>query len=330
MPDTHPAAVDPTIRPIAIPHAGKPVLPLGFGGSWFVPYGEPSAEDANLVDAMTAAYESGIRHFDTGAGYGGGHSEELYGQFLKGRRREDILLASKVDPAEGTAAAMLAEVDGSLRRLGTDYIDLYYIHWPRAGRDMRPTMEGLETARRQGKVGAVGVSNFSVEQMRAVAEAGTIDAHQLGYNMIWRYAERDVLPYCREHGVAVVTYSSLAHGILTGKFGATPDLRAGDQRHRILPFRQDIWPHVHAGVEKLKAIAAELDRPLMHLAIRWILAQPGISCALIGARNRAQAEANALALNGAIPAEVLARMTAISDEIVAHVPDEGNLFNRKP
>jgi aryl-alcohol dehydrogenase-like predicted oxidoreductase len=229
-----------------------------------------------------------------------------------------------------TGAAMLAEVDGSLRRLGTDYIDLYYIHWPRSGRDMRPTMEGLEQARRQGKIRSVGVSNFSAQQMQQVQEVGTIDAHQLGYNLIWRYAESEVIPFCSEHGIAVVTYSSIAHGILTGKFARVPDLSPGDQRHRILPFRADVWPHVYAGVEKLKTIAAELDRPLMHLAIRWILSRPGITSVVVGARNREQSEANFGALSGAIPAEVFARMTTISDEIVAHVPDEGNLFNHHP
>ena len=112
----------------------------------------------------------------------------------------------------------MAEVDGSLKRLQTDYIDLYYIHWPKAGRDMRREMEGLEKARRQGKIRAVGVSNFSAAQMRQVQEVGAIDAHQLGYNLLWRYAEEEVLPFCAEHKIAAVTYSTLAHGILAGKF----------------------------------------------------------------------------------------------------------------
>jgi aryl-alcohol dehydrogenase-like predicted oxidoreductase len=329
MPDGVHGEIDPSLRPVTMGQSRKPQLPMGFGGSWFVPYSTPSEEDANLRAAMEAAYEYGIRHFDTAAGYGNGHSEELYGQFLRGRR-EQIYLASKSKTDEMTAAAMLAEVDGSLRRLETDYIDLYYIHWPKSGRDMRPTMEGLERARRQGKVRAVGVSNFSVEQMRQVQEVGKIDAHQLGYNLLWRYAEDDLIPFCTDHQIAVVTYSSLAHGILTGKFGRKPDLPARDQRHTILPFRADIWPHVYDGVEKLKAVAAELDRPLMHLAIRWILARPGITAVVAGARTRAQSEANALALTGAIPAEAFARMTDISDEIVAHVPNAGNLFNHYP
>lgn len=329
MSDRASTGIDPSIRPATIGSDFPPQLPLAFGGSWYVPYSAPGEEDARLTGAIEAAYESGIRHFDTAGGYGNGHSEEIYGAFLAGKRGE-IFLASKANPPEASAAAMTAEVDASLRRLKTDYIDLYYIHWPRSGHDMRPRMEALEKARRDGKIRAVGVSNFSVEQMRQVGEVGTIDAHQLGYNLLWRYAEADLIPFCSEHGIAVVTYSTIAHGILTGKFGRVLQLDPGDQRNRILPFREDIWPHVHEGVEKLKAIAAELERPLMHLAIRWNLARPGVAAVVVGARNREQSEANAAALSGAIPASVFDRMTAISDEIVRHVPDEGNLFDYHP
>lgn len=320
--------LDPAVRPVTI-GAFSDQLPLAFGGSWFVPYSAPGAEDSRLLGAIEAAYDGGVRHFDTAGGYGDGHSEEIYARFLAGRRSE-IFLASKSNPEETTAAAMTAEIDASLRRLGTDYIDLYYIHWPRSGHDMRPRMEALERARAEGKIRATGVSNFSIRQMREVQEVGTIDAHQLGLNLLWRYAEDDLIPFCRQHGIAVVTYSTLAHGILTGKFGRDPGLRDGDQRHNILPFRADIWPHVHDGVEKLKAVAADLDRPLMHLAIRWNLTRPGVTSVVVGARNRAQAEANVQALAGAIPPQVFDRMTAISDEIVRHVPNEGNLFNHHP
>jgi len=318
----------PALPTVTIGPVGKPMLPLGFGGSWFMPYREASAADADYLAAMQACYDAGIRHFDTGATYGAGHSEELYGQFIRGKR-DDIFLASKVDPADGSAAGMLQEIEGSLRRLGTDFIDLYYIHWPaRGGRDMRPTMEGLERARAQGKIGAVGVSNFSVADMRQVGEAGRIDAHQLGYNLLWRFAEADVIPHCIAHGIAVVCYSALAHGILSGKFPRVLNFPPEDQRNTVLPFRADIWPEVYAGVEKLKAIAAAENRPLMHLALRWILHQPGITAVVFGGRNAAQAAANAGALAGDIPDDVFTRMTAISDEVVRHMPHENNLFGR--
>ncbi|HEY9013151.1 MAG TPA: aldo/keto reductase [Devosia sp.] len=319
--------LDPSLRPVRIGTSAIEQAPLAFGGSWYMPYALASDEDIDRLAAMQAAFDGGIRHFDTGAGYGKGHSEELYRQFLKGRR-DDLFIASKADPAESTAAAMYAQVEGSRKRLGVDCIDLYYIHWPRTGRDMRPVMEGLERARAEGKIGAVGVSNFSVAEMAQVAEVGTIDAHQLGYNLLWRYAEDDVIPYCVANGIKVIAYSALAHGILTGKFGRNPGLREGDQRNSVLPFRADVWPHVYEGVEELKAVAAEAGRPLGQLAIRWTMARPGIDMVLIGGRNAAQLHEVTPALEGTISEATLDRMTATSDRIVTHIPDAGNLFGR--
>lgn len=315
----------PELRPVPVTHSSLPLLPMAQGGSWYA----RNVEDADLLGVMDAAYQAGIRHFDTAAGYGNGRSETLLGRFLQGKR-QSVFLASKSHTDDLTAVASLAEVDGSLERLGVDFIDLYYIHWPRAGKDMRPVMEGLETARAQGKIGAVGVSNFSIEQMEQVAEVGRIDAHQLGYNLLWRYAEAEAIPYCRSHDIAVIAYSALGHGILTGKFDRDPGLVAGDQRHSILPFRADIWPHVYRGVEQMKQLANELGLPLSTLAIRWILSQPGIHSVVVGARHPAQVTANTAALEPAIAPRVFAALTDISTEIMSHVPDAGNLFNHYP
>jgi len=320
-----PIAVDPSIHPVTLGESVLPLLPMALGGSWYA----TDASDADRVAAMTAAYDGGIRHFDTAAGYGSGRSEELLGAFLDGKR-DTVFVASKANPAELTAASMLASVEASLRRLRLEVIELYYIHWPRAGHDMRPVMEGLELARRRGKIGAIGVSNFSVAQMQMVEEVGRIDAHQLGYNLLWRYAEDDVIAHCRRNGVAVIAYSALSHGILTGKFGPVLDLAPGDQRHTILPFRADIWPHVHAGVEEMQQIAAESGLPLATLAIRWILSRTAIHSVVVGAKNGRQADTNLTALAPAIPPGVYDRLTAISDRVTAHIPDVGNLFNHYP
>ena len=326
MPQLQPIVPDASIRPAPLVAGGRSMLPMALGGSWYA----TDADDGSLRAAMEAAYASGVRHFDTAAGYGNGRSETLLGSFLADKGRDDIFVASKSDTDELTSAAILAEVDGSLARLNLDRIDLYYIHWPRAGRDMRPTMEGLERARAEGKIGAIGVSNFSIEQMRQVAEVGRIDVHQLGYNLLWRYAEPELIPFCISNHIAVVAYSALAHGILTGKFGRDLNLAPGDQRHTILPFRADIWPHVYAGVEEMRGLASELDLPLATLAIRWILHRPGIDAVVAGARNAEQASANVAALVPAIPDAAFERMTEISDRIATHVPDVGNLFDHYP
>jgi aryl-alcohol dehydrogenase-like predicted oxidoreductase len=279
---------------------------------------------------MEHALANDIRHFDTASDYGEGASERLIGEFLTQHRGEEFFLASKASLEEMDASSMLAKVEKSLARLQTDVIDLYYIHWPRRGQDMRPLMEGLERARAQRKIRAIGVSNFSVAQMAQVAEVGRIDAHQLGYNLFWRVAEAEVIPYCRRHAIAVVTYSSLAQGILAGKYPRHLRFEAGDSRARTVHFEPAVWPHISAAVEELNLLAAEVNRPLAHLAIRWVLHRPAVNTAIVGARNRQQVEDNAAALTGAIPDHVFERMSAISDKVVASMPDTGNVYRYYP
>ena len=276
---------------------------------------------------MEAAYDLGIRHFDTAASYGTGRSEELYGRFVK-NRRDHVFVASKADPNETTAEVIYQMLCGSLRRMDVETIDLFYIHWPRTNRDLRPMMEGLERARSEGKIGAIGVSNFSVDEMKSVGEVGRIDAHQLGYNLLWRRTEEDVIPYCAANNIAVYAYSTLAHAILTGKFERELHLTPGDQRNRILPFKPKNWPLVYEAVEEMKAIAQKAGRPLAHLAIRWNLTRPGVTGVVVGTRNAEQALATIPALSGEISDEVFTQLTAISDRVIAGMSEASNLFGR--
>ena len=306
--------------------------PLGMGGSFYGIEEWNAQEISDLLAAMELALEKGITHIDTAAGYGGGRSERLIGRFLAedSNRREKIFLASKANINEITAQSMIAEIDASRDRLQTDVIDLYYIHWPRTGKDLRPLMEGLETAREQGKIRAIGVSNFSVEQMGQISEAGHIDAHQLGYNLLWRFDEDDIIPYCVEHQIAVVVYSALAHGILAGKYDRQLEFAPGDQRWRILLFREGVWKPVYALVEEFKAVAERVQRPLAHLALRWLLHQSSVTSVLVSAKNERQALANVEALQGEIPLTVFDELTTISDLARQVIPDEGNPFGYHP
>lgn len=303
----------------------KPLAPLALGCYTFGKDQWTGKEDVNLLAAMSTALACGITHFDTGADYGNGYSERLVGQFIASRR-EEIFLATKAASNEMSATAMLTLVHQSLERLQTDTIDLFYIHWPRTGKDMRPLMEGLENARQRGIIKAIGVSNFSVEQMAQIQEVGTINAHQLGYNLFWRVAEREVIPYCQQHNIAVITYSSLAHGILSGKFPRDLHFDSADDRSKILLFRADLWRHIYESVQHMEGVARHIQRPLAQLALRWVLAQPGIKTALVGARDAAQARQNAAALTGDIPAEIFQRLTDISNQVIQHIPDTGNVY----
>ena len=317
------------LPPVRIGSADKSHAPLALGGSIF--YGDdwPEELEGDLLATMEAALQHDITHFDTASGYGGGRSEELIGRILAGGR-DQVFLASKASIDELDAQLMLEQVEKSLERLQTGVIDLYYIHWPHQGKDPRPMMEGLELARSQGMIQSIGVSNFSVEQMQQVEEVGKIDAHQLCYNLFWRFAENDVIPYCRKKQIAIVTYSSIAQGVLTGRFPRDPQLRANDQRAQTVHFEKNVWPHIYAGVEKLKALAQTVDRSLVHLAIRWVLCQPGITSVVVGARTAQQVEDNAQALMGEIHSEIFEQMSSISDEVIPHIPDTGNPYRYYP
>ncbi|MBK8021550.1 MAG: aldo/keto reductase [Chloroflexi bacterium] len=305
---------------------------LGMGGSFYGLDHASGQGEADILAAMAAALDNGITHFDTATGYGEGYSERLIGRFLAAdpTRRERIFLASKFASDDISAAAVLDAIDASRERLQVETIDLYYIHWPRTGKDLRPLMDGLETARAQGKIYATGVSNFSVDQMEQIAQAGRIDAHQLGYSLLWRFDEQDILPYCTENGISVVVYSALAHGILGGKYPKELCFVPGDQRWRILLFREDVWPHVYEVVEDLKQVAEQVGRTLAHLSLRWLLQRPGVTSVLVSAKNAEQAKANAAALDGDIPTEVFESLTRLSDRLVPHIPDEGNPFGYHP
>jgi aryl-alcohol dehydrogenase-like predicted oxidoreductase len=305
---------------------------LGFGGTTFGGAQWSGQAGADLLAAMATALEHGITHFDTASGYGNGESERMIGQFIAAdpTRRERMFIASKANLNEISARAMLDEIDSSLARLQTDVLDLYYIHWPRTGKDLRPLMDGLQTARAQGRIRAVGVSNFSVAQMAQIAQSGKIDAHQMDYSLLWRFNERDLIPYCVENGIDVVTYASLAHGILTGKFGRDVTFPEGDHRRVILLFREDVWGAVYEIVESMKAVAEQSGRSLLHLALRWLLRQQGVTSVLVSARNPQQAAYNAAALEGEIDESVFAALTEISQQTLHAIPDEGNPYGYHP
>jgi aryl-alcohol dehydrogenase-like predicted oxidoreductase len=314
---------------VSISPVEKKLNPMALGGFVFGAAQWAGEQAAALLATMEAAWQNGINHFDTASSYGDGSSERLLGQFLADKR-EQVFLASKANVDEVDAGFALEQVNRSLERLQTDVIDLYYIHWPRQGRDLRPFMEGLEQARQQGKIKAIGVSNFSVEQMVQVAEVGQINAHQLCYNLLWRFAEKEIIPYCREHGIVVITYSSIAQGVLTGKFPRQPKLEPDDQRAGTVHFDDAVWPHVYEAVEELKSLAQEVERPLTHLAIRWVLHQEDVNTALVGARRPEQVIRNVEALTGGIPVEIFKQMTEISNDVIKHIPDTGNMYRYYP
>ncbi len=316
----------------------KPVIAfpsrIGLGTSQFGDALGASMPEREVRAILDAAYGRGVRHFDTAEGYGDGRSEKLVGTILKGRA--GVFVASKIGYVE-TAQRAVEAVDASRGRLQRDVIDLMYLHWPRKGRDLRPVMEGLERARTLGKIRFVGVSNLDVSQMDTVSTAARIDAVQICYNLLWRWPEAALIPYCIDRGIAVISYSTLAQGLLTGKFPAHPDFRPGDQRPSTVYYEAPVYPHVHEAVTGMLQAATGSGMKLSQLALLWALRQPGIAGALVGARSVAQVEETAevegmlgSADDSRVIADRLRTLTEISSVAMRFIPETGNIFKYYP
>ena len=282
------------------------------------------------ADVWRAAYDRGMRHVDTAQGYGAGTSESAVGEILRGR--DDVFVATKIHylpSVEEVAAA----VDQSRKRLGRDVIDLVYLHWPRRGEDLAAVMEGLERCRGRGRIRHVGVSNFSVAELEEASRVCPIDAFQIGYSLLWRYPERDVIPWCREHGVTVISYSALAQGLLAGKIRDRGQLPAGDPRLKTVYYDEGVFEPVRSAVDEMARAAAAARAPLARLALAWVLSRPGMSATLLGASSAAQiAETlpEGFPHDAAAVGSALEELTRISDAVAPLIPDIGNIFKHYP
>jgi aryl-alcohol dehydrogenase-like predicted oxidoreductase len=263
---------------------------------------------------------------DTAPAYGFGHAEEVVGQALRGRRERAILVTKcglAWDPGnpairrDTAPASLKREVDLSLRRLGTDVIDVYLIHWPNAETPLEDAFSAMDEISRAGKVRFVGVSNFTVEQMEACMRIRRIDVVQVGYHLFDRRMEREVFPYCARHGIGVMGYGPLGHGLLTGAFTAATRFLDPDWRAKGVAFGQPILtpenlPRNVEVVERIRReVADPLGVPVSQVALAWVLRNPVVSTALVGARKPAEVDDNLTGMRLALSAADVARIEAI-------------------
>jgi myo-inositol catabolism protein IolS len=300
----------------ALSRFGLGCWPLG-GDQW------GSQNEADSIATIKKALELGGTHFDTAQIYGRGHGEELLGKALPDDR-SNLFVATKLLFTHKDRVEIALSY--SLKRLKCDTIDCVYIHWPKKGADLPGMMEGLERARRNGIIRYIGVSNFSVQDMAAVMKAGAVDVYQLGYSLLWRKGEREILPFCVQNGIGIITYGSLAEGILTGKFGRTVLFTKDDHRHHTVLFDQMVWPKVFDAVEEMKAAISAMGGSLSAAAIQWLLQRKGVESILAGARNPEQVAQNIAAASSFVPPDTLTVLEGISDRLSAQLPDEGNVF----
>ncbi len=253
-------------------------------------------DDSETIKAHQAAFDSGVTTFDTAEAYGEGHSERILGQAL-GEKRDQIVIASKVFADHLKSDQVMEACERSLKNLGTDRMDLYQIHWPSGtfGTDAVPieeTMGAMLKLKEQGKIRAIGVSNFNRTQLQEAAAVGRVDSLQPPYSLFWRQVEGDAGPYCIDNKISIIAYSPLAQGLLTGKFKRGHKFEEGDNRSGNKLFSGENYERAQNALDKLRPLADKYGVSAGQLALAWLIAQPQTS-AIVGARNAEQAVQNA-------------------------------------
>ncbi len=309
-----------------------------FGGGKY--WGDQSQKDADAV--VQRSVELGINYFDTAEVYNDGASESSLGVALKGVRREDVVVGSKISPSNCEPATLIEHCEASLKRLGTDYIDIYMVHWPihphSVGHftddqgviaDVPSTEAAFETLgklQEQGKIRHAGVSNFGADWLeRAQATGVTIAVNELPYCLLTRGIETEALPYCRTHGVGVIGYMVLMQGVLADLYPTLADVPEWQRRTRHFSCtRSELTRHGGPGAEDetnqaladIRAIAKECGMTMVEVAVKWAVANKAVTCALVGARNRTELEANVRAVSEPLAPEIVEKLNAVTAPVM--------------
>ncbi len=305
---------------------GKQVSRIGLG-TWAIGGGEWGAvSEDDAVATCRVIFDLGMNLIDVAPIYGHGRSEEIVGKAMREHgRREDFYIATKAGLewnergvfSNSEPARLRQEFEDSLRRLRTDYVDLYQIHWPDTTIPVERAAEVMRELLGAGRIRAVGVSNFSVAQMEAFAAIAPVHSNQPPYNIFEREIDVEILPYCERRGIAVLTYSSLCRSLLAGRLTAETPIPEGDIRRLDPKFQQPRFGQYLRAVAGLDAFAQkQFGKRVVHLAVRWILDRPGISAALWGAKRPAQLDAVKEILGWKLDAEAMAEVDRIVTEYV--------------
>ncbi len=319
-------------------------LPVVTYGAWVIGglfWG--GSEDRDAVEAIRASIDHGVDAIDTAPIYGCGHSERLVGEAIQGRRDKVKILTKcgiRWDAPEGefhfklpapgggevtahrilTAPWIMRECEESLQRLGTDHVDLYQVHAPSSVAPAEESMGALVKLKEQGKIRAIGVSNYSSAQMAEALRYAPVVSNQIKYSLLDRDIEADQVPFCRKHDIGVIVYSPMAMGLLTGKVTMDRTFPETDLRSRRPWYQPQNRRRVLEALDKIRPIAEKHGATLGQIAVAWTFHQPGITTALVGARTAAQAAENAGAARVRLSTEELGAIRSTFEALGTPLP----------
>ena len=316
-----------------------PALGLGcwqFGGGDY--WGDQNQSDVNQV--VRRAIDLGVTYFDTAEVYNVGRSETSLGEALQGIARDKLIIGSKISPSNTAPTALVNHCEASLKRLRTDYIDLYLVHWPitpaaiahfteeKGCPSVPEAFATLMELRAQGKIRFIGVSNFGMRPLREALDTGAeIAVNELPYNLLARAIEHEILPFCRQNGICVIGYMALHQGVLADIYPTLENVPVWQRRTRHFNAARagDLCRHKGEGAEKetnealdsIRAICKTHGMSMPEAAIRWAMANPAISCVLAGSRNVRELEMNVAAAVRPLPAEIVNELRDATDALLA-------------
>jgi aryl-alcohol dehydrogenase-like predicted oxidoreductase len=295
-------------------------------------WGDQDEEDS--LAALRAAYDAGVTLFDTAEGYGNGRSEELIGQALH-NVRDQIVIATKASSGHLAPDQLRQSCERSLRALRTDRIDLYQVHWPNREIPVEDTLPTLEELKEQGKIRAYGISNFGKKDLSdCLACKYKVCSNQMSYSLLFRAIEYEVQPLCEREQISILCYSALMQGLLTGKFANADEVPEDRARTRHFAGSRPHARHGEEGAESqtfeaiadINRIAKDLGEPMADVSIAWLLAQRGVTSAIVGGRNADQARRNAHAADLVLEQEVIQQLSLATDSLKDYLGDNADMW----
>ena len=295
--------------------------------------GWASSDDDRFVKTVQHAIDLGLNFLDTASLYGNGHSEELVAKAIKGKR-DKLIIATKFDWQHNSPQKLRESLEESLTRLDTDYIDIYQQHWPSYESPLVDIISEMEKLKEEGKIRVIGVSNWLKPEWEEFDDPSRIESLQPCHSLLWRSFEPDALPVCRKHNIAVIPYSSLAQGVLTGRYKSladTPkDQGKNDPRVRNQLFEEERFKKELEIVEVLKKIGEKYNKTCAQTALRWLLDQDGITAPIVGASHPEQVDDNIGALDWNLEKDDWQKLSDISKPISENLKPFDSLWYWHP